>query len=166
MERARLLIPNEPLMPGDIMSTKKILFATDFSVDSNSVAHYANSLARDHDAELFLIHVVEPPPPVGVAAPYGGASIDQNDILLTTMLEEYAEPDVQHEPHLLVGDPATEIVRFAKDEKVDMIVIGTHGRSGLTRLLMGSVAEAVMRTALCPVLTVKRTDKVLAGEEA
>ena len=62
---------------------------------------------------------------------------------------------VAYEQRLVTGDPATEIVRLAKDENVDMIVMGTHGRTGLRRLLMGSVAEAIVRRAHCPVFTFK-----------
>jgi len=62
---------------------------------------------------------------------------------------------VRFEHKLLVGDPASAIVEAAEEENVDLIVLGTHGRTGLTRLLMGSVAENVVRKAKCPVLTVK-----------
>jgi nucleotide-binding universal stress UspA family protein len=66
------------------------------------------------------------------------------------------------ERRLLAGDPAEAIIRLAQTEDVDMIVMGTHGRRGLTRLLMGSVAEAVVRAAPCPVLTVKQPAQVAA----
>jgi nucleotide-binding universal stress UspA family protein len=63
---------------------------------------------------------------------------------------------VPYEHHLITGDPATAVVQLAEEENVDMIVMGTHGRTGLSRLLMGSVAEAVVRKANCPVLTFKQ----------
>ena len=66
------------------------------------------------------------------------------------------DPAVAFEHRLVNGDPATEIVRLAEEEGVDMIVLGTHGRTGLYRLLMGSVAEAIVRRAMCPVLTFKQ----------
>lgn len=69
------------------------------------------------------------------------------------------DPNVPYEHKLLIGDPATSIVDLAESEGVDFIVLGSHGRTGLTRLLMGSVAEAVVRRAKCPVLTVKQPDK-------
>jgi nucleotide-binding universal stress UspA family protein len=69
------------------------------------------------------------------------------------------DPNVPYEHKLLVGDPATSIVDLAESEGVDLIVLGSHGRTGLTRLLMGSVAEAVVRKAKCPVLTVKQPEK-------
>ena len=74
------------------------------------------------------------------------------------MLEKIkpADPKVQYVHRMVTGDPATEIVRVAKEEGVDLIVMSTHGRSGLTRVLMGSVAELVVRRAECPVLTFKQ----------
>ena len=68
------------------------------------------------------------------------------------------DPTVPYEHRLITGDPATAIARLAEEEQADLIVMGTHGRTGLTRLLMGSVAEAVVRRAPCPVLTYKQTD--------
>jgi len=65
------------------------------------------------------------------------------------------DPAVPYEHHLLIGNPATAIVHLAETENVDLIVLPTHGRTGLMRLLMGSVAEEVVRKARCPVLTVK-----------
>jgi len=77
------------------------------------------------------------------------------------MLEAVVPTDknVSYEHHLLLGTAAEDIVRVATEEKADLIVIGTHGRTGLKRVLMGSVAEAVMRHAHCPVLTLKQSDK-------
>jgi nucleotide-binding universal stress UspA family protein len=66
-----------------------------------------------------------------------------------------ADPAVAYEHHVVMGDPATEIIQLARSEGADLIVMGTHGRTGLTRLMMGSVAEAVVRRAPCPVLTLK-----------
>ena len=66
------------------------------------------------------------------------------------------DPKVPYQHRLITGEPASAIARLAEDENVDMIVMGTHGRSGLSRLLMGSVAEAVVRRAKCPVLTYKQ----------
>ena len=70
------------------------------------------------------------------------------------------DPSVPYEHHLTLGSPAEDIVRIADETGADMIVIGTHGRTGLMRVLMGSVAEAVMRHANCPVLTLKQSTKV------
>jgi nucleotide-binding universal stress UspA family protein len=70
------------------------------------------------------------------------------------------------EHHLKEGDPATEILRLAEERKVDVIVMGTHGRTGLGRLLMGSVAEQIVRKAPCPVLTVRLPQRQAPPSEA
>ena len=72
---------------------------------------------------------------------------------------------MQYEHHYLSGVPETEILAFADREKVDLIVIGSHGRTGITRVLLGSVAEAVVRGAKCPVLTVKQPAEKVAEEK-
>jgi nucleotide-binding universal stress UspA family protein len=81
------------------------------------------------------------------------------------MLEDVkpADPKVPFAHRLTMGDPAGEIVRIAADEGAEMIVLGTHGRTGVTRLLMGSVAEVVVRRAPCPVLVYRETPARLAG---
>jgi nucleotide-binding universal stress UspA family protein len=83
------------------------------------------------------------------------------------MLDAVVPPDesVKYEHHLVLGTAAEDIVRVAAEQNVDLIVIGTHGRTGLKRVLMGSVAEAVMRRAMCPVLTLKQSDKHLQEGE-
>ena len=141
------------------MNVKTVLLATDFSDCSEVAAHYAMSLARDAGARLHVVHVLE-------SSSHGSAGlVDMNDSLLKQMLDELVagEPNIQHESHLLAGDPVNEIVRYAKDNKVDITVVGTHGRSGMSRLLTGSVAEALMRRLPCPVLTVKSTVSVTEG---
>ena len=145
------------------MNARRILFATDFSESSDGAAQYAVSLACEAGASLYVVHVVEPPA-YGPSDP--GGLIDQNASLLKQMLDEIIPDDVElpHESHTLVGDPATEIVRYADEEHVELIVIGTHGRAGPTRVLMGSVAESVMRRSSCPVLTIKQPANVTAGE--
>jgi nucleotide-binding universal stress UspA family protein len=138
------------------MKASKIVFPTDFSEGSHAMS-VAASLARDTGAEILIVNVSEPP------AAYGDGEVHldllrQNDQMLEAMLSEVVPPDlrVRYCHRLLHGDPATEIMRVAKEEQADMIVMGTHGRTGLMRLLMGSVAEAVVRRATCPVLTCKR----------
>jgi universal stress protein A len=139
----------------------KILFATDFSPASDVASEYAVSLARESGATLLLAHVEEP-----MVSYFGGEMVmvqsEQPNPILRRMLEERAPkaPNVKREIHLLHGSPANEIVRLANDGKVDLVVIGTHGRTGLTRLLMGSVAESIMRHAKCPVLVVKAAQSV------
>jgi nucleotide-binding universal stress UspA family protein len=149
------------------MFAQRILYPTDFSKPSEAGLQVATALARDTGAKLLIAHVQEPP------AAYGGGEVyyglpepDMNAI--RNMLAEVVPTDTQvsHEHRLLTGDPATEIVRLATEEDVDLIVMGTHGRTGLRRMLMGSVAEAVVRHADCPVFTLKEPRAVKAPRAA
>jgi len=145
------------------MNYKKILFATDLSPASNAALRYATSLARDFGATLLIVHVEELP------VPYAGADMyfaqpEYPNPEIRRMLEAVVPGDksVAYEHRLVIGTAAEDIVRLADEERVDLIVIGTHGRSGLRRVLVGSVAETVMRKAKCPVLTLKSETKALA----
>lgn len=139
------------------MKAKKILFPTDFSHASDEVLPHATALARDTGATLIILHVEEPPLAYGGGELYYGIP-EPNTDALQQMLEKIkpADPNVQFVHRMVTGDPATEIVRVAQDEGADLIVMSTHGRSGLTRVLMGSVAELVVRRSSCPVLTFKQ----------
>jgi len=139
------------------MTVKKILFPTDFSRASDAGLEYASSLARDRDASLLIVHVEEPPSVYGTGELYYGLP-NPDERRLVQMLESVVPTDrqVPCDHRLVSGDPATEIVHLAESEDVDLIVMGTHGRTGLKRLLMGSVAEAVVRRANCPVFTYKQ----------
>jgi universal stress protein A len=138
------------------MQCKRILFATDFSAASQTALQYATALARDSNATLLIVHVEDFP----VSYP-GGEMVfihpESPNPVLQRMLDEVVPADggVRYERHLLMGVAADEIVRFAGEKQVDLIVIGTHGRTGLSRVLVGSVAELVIRRAKCPVLSVK-----------
>jgi len=145
------------------MNIKKILFATDFSTTSEAALKYATALARDSGAMLLIVHAEEPMPPLVAGEVYMLMSTFPNpelQILLDKVVP--SDDSVRCEHRLLTGMPADEIVRFAEEENVDLIVMGTHGRTGLRRLLLGSTAEAVLRRAPCPVLTFKQTDHVPA----
>jgi nucleotide-binding universal stress UspA family protein len=138
------------------MQAKKILFPTDFSEFSNAALEQAGTLARESGAMLTILHVVDPSESF-VDVGYGGflVEFDEEAVLKKLNSVKPGDPAVRCEYKLLTGNPATEIARFAEKEGVDMIVLGTHGRRGLTRMLMGSVAEYLVRNAPCPVLTVK-----------
>ncbi len=142
------------------MNYKKILFATDFSPASDAALKYATSLARDSGATLLTLHVEEVP------TPYAGGEMllpqpEYPNPEIRRMLDAVvpADKSVRYEHHLVLGTAAEDIVRVAAEQEADLIIIGTHGRTGLKRVLMGSVAEAVMRRATCPVLTLKQSDK-------
>lgn len=142
------------------MHFKKVLFATDFSPASETALRYATSLARDSSALLLIAHIEELP------MPYPGGEMyfvqpEYPNPEVRRMLDAIVphDPKVRYEHRLVMGVAADDIVKLADDEGADLIVIGTHGRTGLKRVLMGSVAESVMRLATCPVLTVKQASK-------
>ena len=142
------------------MNIKKILYSTDFSPTSNAALPLATSLARENGAVLLIVHVEEPAPAYGGGELYYAPVGPSNDEL-REMLQQVLPPDSQVpcEHHLITGTPARALARFAKDNDVDLIVMGTHGRRALSHVLMGSVAEAVVRRAPCPVLTLRPTAK-------
>jgi nucleotide-binding universal stress UspA family protein len=141
------------------MNVKKILFPTDFSHCSDAALAYATSLARESGGMLLIVHVEEEPVAYGGGGMYYGIlEPDYQELLRMLHAIKPTDPDVPHEHRLLRGEgnSASRIVRFAQEEKVDLIVMGTHGRTGLGRLLLGSVAEAIVRRAPCPVLIMKQ----------
>ena len=146
---------------------KKILCPTDFSENSEHALKYALALATLSQAQLELFHVVEPiayPQSTELFEPV----LDEVELMMklqtafqqqledqvTTLKEEY--PKITGK--LVTGNTFLEIIQVARDEDVDMIVMGTHGRTGLAHVLIGSVAERVVREAPCPVLTVKHPE--------
>lgn len=146
------------------MFAKTILYPTDFSKPSDAGLSVATALARDTGAKLLIVHVTEPPAAYGGGEMYYGLPEPDRESL-ERMLSEVVPTDTQvsYEHRLATGDPATEIVRRAKEEDVDLIVMGTHGRTGIRRMLMGSVAEAVVRRAECPVFSFKEP-RAVAGK--
>lgn len=139
------------------MKITNILCPIDFSDHSHAALRYATSLAREYDAELHIVHVHDET----VAYTSGGFSgyTQPGDVDVEKTNFEKIEPPVpnlKYKRTFIVGHPADELMAYATDNHVDLIVLGTHGRTGLSRLLMGSVAEAVVRRAACPVLTLKR----------
>jgi len=140
----------------------KILFPTDFSTMGQAAFEMAMSLARDRGAKLLIVHVQEPPIAYGGGEFYFGVDEPERQDLVKMLKEIVPGDGVGYEHRLLVGDPASAIVEAAQREGVAMIVMPTHGRTGLLRLLMGSVAEEVVRKATCPVVTVKAAATVLA----
>jgi universal stress protein A len=145
------------------MSAKTILFPTDFSTASDAALSHAETLAKQAGATLLIVHVEEPPLAYGGGELYYGLP-EPNSERIQKMLEDVkpSDPAVPFEHRLTMGDPAAEVVRIAEEESAEMIVMGTHGRTGLTRLLMGSVAEAIVRRSPCPVLTYREVDAKLA----
>jgi nucleotide-binding universal stress UspA family protein len=148
------------------MPAKTIVFPTDFSTASDAALVHAAALARQSGGRLLIVHVEEPPLAYGGGELYYGLPEPSSERILK-MLEDVrpADPAVPFTHRLTMGDPAAEIVRIAGDEDAEMIVLGTHGRTGITRLLMGSVAEAIVRRAPCPVLVYRETAERLAARK-
>jgi len=141
---------------------KEVLYATDFSEPSQHALHFATSLARDCRAKLVILHVAETEScPVGELFDEEPKPSPEEVKCLEAVVPDDADVPFEHRlvcptPSSENVHPADEIVKFAKQENVHAIVIGTHGRTGLSRLLVGSVAESVMRQAPCPVVTIRK----------
>ena len=139
-----------------MLAIRTVLHPTDFSDRSDFAFRLPCTLARDYGARLVVVHVAEPAVPIygnGVVIPPPQNSLEPLRARLHRLLPR--DPKVRVEHRLAEGDAATEILRLAQEAQADVIVMGTHGRRGLARMLMGSVAEKVVRKALCPVVTVK-----------
>jgi nucleotide-binding universal stress UspA family protein len=140
-----------------MLTIKQVLYATDFSDSAKAALPIACALARNYEARLILLHVR--PAPASVAGEFGGIvpGPGEPDESVKSRLTQMLPADFTGRVECRVGDgdAAEEIVAVADRTGCDLIVLGTHGRTGLARLLVGSVAEAVLRTATCPVLTVK-----------
>jgi nucleotide-binding universal stress UspA family protein len=140
-----------------MIHVKKILYPTDFSSYSNQAYLHAVALAENHGASLTIVYVF---------APGADDTANGDRRFWRNQLEQIrpTNPNIPVHHVFLEGDPAGEIVRYARDTSIDVIVLGTHGRTGVERLLMGSVAEKVMRDAPCSVLVVKLPRGVSAAE--
>jgi len=142
---------------------KKVLYPTDFSEASLEALKYAVSFARSCHAKLILMHVVnekmfsEGLSLARVSAPEAlGHEMTSEAARKLKMLVPAADREgLDSEQVILNGTPFAEIIRYAADNAVDMIVIGTNGHSGVEHMMFGSTAEKVVRKAHCPVLTVK-----------
>jgi nucleotide-binding universal stress UspA family protein len=148
-----------------MVTIDRILHPTDFSDNSKHSLDYACTLSERFEAELHLLYVVPDAmvvlaPPVSSFLPKGYAEdVKQSaESKLAGILNEKQAQNLKHVCKVVEGSAFLEILRYANDKEIDMIVMGTHGYSGLMHLLMGSVAENVVRKALCPVLTVHPED--------
>jgi nucleotide-binding universal stress UspA family protein len=128
---------------------RKILVTTDLSEYSLAAMEYASSFGLLYASKLYLLHVVD--------AKEGHHSRSEEDSLKTLdeFMQKNVNPDIGLIPVLRFGNPADEIRKFAEEEAVDLVVIATHGRTGLRHMVMGSVAERIVRHSSIPVLTVK-----------
>jgi nucleotide-binding universal stress UspA family protein len=142
---------------------RKILYATDYSKASDRALEEAINLAKQNEAELLVVHVLEPIP-YAAGEEFGGAELylkledatkRESQTTMDKLIRRLQRSKVKAKSLLLRGSAHDQIVKAAKSKKVDMIVIGTHGRTGLSKLFMGSVAAKVVSTATCPVVTVR-----------
>jgi nucleotide-binding universal stress UspA family protein len=139
-----------------MLPTRTILVPTDFSCSSANAFTIAASLARDAGARVILLHVLSEPTFVeGMGLIPFDPAIYRDE--MRDKLEQQALhcADLRIEQQLAQGKPIPEILRTARESQCDLIVMGTHGESGLRRFLMGSVAEGVARKAPCPVISVR-----------
>jgi len=146
------------------MTVKRILFCTDFSENSAPARDLAIEFSKAFDARLFIVHVVYSRylgyPSFEAMIPVDMTVVEQSiregaQQQLDTAAEECRRDVEQVETRLLTGLPAEQVVEFADEHAIDLIVMGTHGWTGFKHLILGSTAENVLRTATCPVLTVR-----------
>ena len=145
-----------------MLDLKKILVPTDFSVHSEKALQYGLELAGKFGSELHLFHVVEPLPVFfgdGVYVPPDSTA--EVIAAAKTKLEEF--DSVSHTRFKVVrsvveGHPFVEIIQYAKENTIDLVIVGTHGRGAIAHMLLGSEAEKVVRKAPCPVLVVRDSE--------
>src|SRR5215510_11086803 len=157
-KRKKIKIPRVPI--------RKILVPIDFSPHSNQVMKYASVIAQAFNATIILMHVVD-------SASYSVTDtfnvVDRRRPLETiarALLDNSAEQingGIRVQPYLATGFAYQEILNKTRKDRVDLIVMGTHGRTGLGHFLLGSVTEKVVRMAPCPVLTVRLSEKGLTA---
>jgi nucleotide-binding universal stress UspA family protein len=139
-----------------IIAFVNILFATDFSKRSSAALPFALSIAHKYGSKIFAAHVAAPPP-LGTSPTLEGQTLAAQALREAHESVKTLEPKLANIPHetlLRKGDIGDELSAIAKEKKIDLIVLSTHGREGVSKLLMGSVAERIFRQSACPVLTV------------
>ena len=145
----------------------RILVPMDFSAPSDAALDYARSVAMRFDASLHLLHVADDPYRVLYSSDVLVPEVERLRAEIVReatgwLRDRVTEPDVKElgaTVETIIGTPAGSIVEYADGNDIDLIVMGTHGRSGMSHVLMGSVTERVVRTASCPVLTVREARK-------
>jgi len=142
-----------------MITLQKILVPTDFSDHSEKAIRYGVELATKFHGELHLVHAIDPMPSTYVEG--GFFPFESTAELEASIAEKLDELEVESDAELTtirkvcVGSPFVEITRYAKENAIDLIVMGTHGRGAIAHMLLGSVAERVVRKAPCPVLVVR-----------
>ena len=142
------------------VSLKNILFLTDFSEPSEAALPFATSIARGYDAKVYALHVFTPDPPVcHMSSKVAIAAIETGEQHAKARVESQLA-GLEHETIVEWNMGVWEAVQRAVEaNRIDLIVMGTHGRTGLAHILLGSVADRVVHKAPCPVLTVRHPDR-------
>ncbi len=141
---------------------KNIICLTDLSEFSNRTIDYGLALAKKFDSKLYLSHIVEIPPIALYAEAYINPIEQQNEFInyAHKAMEDLAgDNEVQWEPLITVGHTVSEISRLVSEKNIDLAISASHGRSGLKRLVLGSVTEELMRTLSCPLLVVRGAEE-------
>jgi nucleotide-binding universal stress UspA family protein len=148
-----------------MVEIKRILYPIDFSECSYQVLPYVLYVAEKYDAEIYLLYVVDDLRQfAGMHVPHTSISnfVEQAMVESEKMLDKICDEHLQSCPNfqrrLVMGDPRLEIFRMVESEKIDLVIMGSHSRKGLERVIFGSVAEYVVKNAYVPVLTVKPTE--------
>jgi nucleotide-binding universal stress UspA family protein len=146
-----------------VIEIRSILAPTDFSAHSQQAVRYACRLAERLDSELHLLHVLSEIVPAGpdpllmpvMPAQFYKESEDRAQETLDRSLDPSWEKPAKVTRGVRWGSPVESIVSYAVDHRIDLVIIATHGRTGLSHVLLGSVAERIVREAPCPVLTIR-----------
>ena len=148
-----------------MVEIKRILYSIDFSECSYQLLPYVLYVAEKYDAEIYLLYVVDDLRQfAGMHVPHTSISdfIEQAMVESEKMLDKICDEHLQSCPNfqrrLVMGDPRVEIFKMVESEKIDLVIMGSHSRRGLERIIFGSVAEYVVKNASVPVLTVKPTE--------
>jgi nucleotide-binding universal stress UspA family protein len=158
-----------------MIAPKQILVATDFSTASEAALLYGRSFARTYGATLHVLHVVDDIATRTAELTAALASTERMQLQMEqearTRLDAVIDEEDRRDLHakatvLTSAAPAQTILAYATDHNIDLIIVGTHGRSGLARLFMGSVAQHVVRLAPCPVLTVRHPEREFVMPDA
>lgn len=146
-----------------MISLKRILVPTDFSDSGKTALRYAVAMADQFGAAVDLMHVIEPPPPGALLSRLPVEELKQKmtenaEQQMEELHSEWGDYAFPVTRLIIHGYPFVEIIRQAKESDADLIIMGTHGRGAIGHMLIGSVAEKVVKKAPCPVLTVKHPE--------
>ncbi len=151
-----------------MIKLKKILCPVDFSACSTHALSYATDLSIKNKASLYLIHVVETHVNdvrdmlKQIDLLLDDKQIDELRVQLTSLIPDNIQKSITIETIIVKGIPYVEIIKTARDKQMDLIVMGTHGRTGLEHILIGSVAQRVIQKAPCPVFSIRLPEQIFS----